>query len=124
VFDFEKPSTKDFTETIKILAGMSLFMIADTSNLRSSPLELQATVPDYMVPFVPIIKEGEEPFPMFRNLHIKCKRWVLAPLIYDSLDGLIRVLETAVIDPALELHEDLLAEKAAALPQRHVKDYS
>jgi len=56
LFDFEKPSARDFTETIKILAGMSLFVIADISNPKSSPLELQATVPDYMVPFVPIIQ--------------------------------------------------------------------
>jgi hypothetical protein len=123
LFDFEKPSTRDFTETIKILAGMSLFVIADISNPRSSPLELQATIPDYMVPFVPIIQVGEEPFSMFRDLHIQYKRWVLAPLIYDSLDGLIRVLDTAIINPALEVHNNLLAEKAAAMPQRHIRDY-
>jgi len=56
LFDFEKPRTRDFTETIRILAGMSLFVIADISNPRSCPLELQATIPDYMVPFVPIIQ--------------------------------------------------------------------
>jgi uncharacterized protein YjbI with pentapeptide repeats len=123
LFYFEKPSTRDFTETIKILAGMSLFVIADISNPKSSPLELQATIPDYMVPFVPIIQEGEEPFSMFRDLHIKYKKWVLAPLIYDSLDNLIRVLDEAIINLALEVRNELLAEKAAELPQRHVRDY-
>lgn len=123
LFDFEKPSARDFTETIKILAGMSLFVIADISNPKSSPLELQATVPDYMVPFVPIIQEGEEPFSMFRDLHIKYKKWVLAPLKYDSLDNLISVLDKAIINPALEVHNEILVEKAAELPQRHVRDY-
>jgi uncharacterized protein YjbI with pentapeptide repeats len=123
LFDFEKPSPRDFTETIKILVGISLFVIADISNPKSSPLELQATVPDYMVPFVPIIQEGEEPFSMFRDLHIKYKKWVLAPLKYDSLDNLIRVLDKAIINPALELHNEILTEKAAELPQRHVRDY-
>ena len=47
VFDFEKPTQRDFTETIMTLAGMSLFVIADITNPRSAPLELQATVPDY-----------------------------------------------------------------------------
>jgi hypothetical protein len=37
---------------------------------RSSPLELQGIVPDYQVPVVPIIHEGEEPFAMYRDLNI------------------------------------------------------
>jgi hypothetical protein len=32
---------------------LSRFIIADITNPRSSPLELQATMPDYMIPFVP-----------------------------------------------------------------------
>src|SRR5690606_6706595 len=62
VFDFERPVDRDFTETVKTLAGLSRFIIADITNPKSSPLELQATVPDYMIPFVPIIEEGEKPF--------------------------------------------------------------
>jgi uncharacterized protein YjbI with pentapeptide repeats len=123
VFDFEKPKERDFTETIRVLAGMSLFVIADITNPKSCPLELQATVPDYMVPFVPIIQEDEEPFSMFKDLHIHYKRWVLAPLKYDSSEDLIRVLDRAIIQPALQVHDELLREKAAALPIRHVKDY-
>src|SRR6185369_14604398 len=46
VFDFEKATERDFSETIKVLAGMSLFVIADVTNPKSTPLELQATVPD------------------------------------------------------------------------------
>ena len=98
-------------------------MIADITNPKSCPLELQSTVPDYMVPFVPIIQEGEEPFSMFRDLHIKYKKWVLMPLIYDSSEGLIKVLDDAIIQPALQVHSELIAEKAAELPQRHIKDY-
>jgi len=123
LFDFDKPTTKDFTETIRILAGMSLFVIADISNPKSSPLELQATIPNYMVPFVPIIQEGEEPFAMFKDLQIMHKKWVLPLLKYDSLEGLIRVLDKAIINPALEVHNELLIEKASELPQRHVRDY-
>ncbi len=61
MFDFERPTQRDFTETIKTLAGLSRFIIADITNPKSSPLELQATMPDYMIPFVPIIHEDEEP---------------------------------------------------------------
>jgi hypothetical protein len=112
LFDFDKPTTKDFTETIRILAGMSLFVIADISNPKSSPLELQATVPEYMVPFVPIIQAGEKPFAMFNDLQIKYDKWVLPTRKYDSLDSLIRNLDKAIIKPALKVHNKLIEEKA------------
>src|SRR5262249_27089820 len=48
VFNFDKPETKDFTETVRLLASLSKFVIVDITNPRSAPLELQATVPDYM----------------------------------------------------------------------------
>ena len=68
VVDFERPTDRDFTETVMTLAGMCLFIIADITNPQSVPLELQATIPNYMIPFVPIIQEGEKPFAMFVDL--------------------------------------------------------
>jgi hypothetical protein len=59
--NFDKPETKDFTETVRLLAGLSKFVIADITNPKSAPLELQATVPEIMVPFRPIIEEGQKP---------------------------------------------------------------
>jgi hypothetical protein len=123
LFDFEKPNTKVFTETIRILAGMSLFVIADITNPKSSPLELQATIPNCIVPFVPIIQEGEEPFSMLIDLYISNKDWILEPLKYDSCDNLIQALDKAIIGPALQIHRELLARKTAKLRSRHVKDY-
>ena len=61
VFNFDKPETKDFTETVRLLAGLSHFVIADITNPKSAPLELQATVPEIMVPFRPIIEEERSP---------------------------------------------------------------
>jgi uncharacterized protein YjbI with pentapeptide repeats len=71
VFNFDKPDTKDFTETVRLLAGLSKFVIADITNPKSAPLELQATVPEIMVPFRPIIEEGEKPFAMLQDLWSK-----------------------------------------------------
>jgi hypothetical protein len=51
MFDFERATQRDFTETIKTLAGLSRFIVADITNPKSSPLELQAPMPDYMIPF-------------------------------------------------------------------------
>jgi len=124
MFDFEKPTQRDFTETIRTLAGMSRFIVADITNPKSSPLELQALMPDYMVPFVPIIHEGEEPFEMFRDLKQKYDSWVLDVLKYDSTDKLIDVFGKAIVEPALKVSEQLVLKKAEAIRERHVKDYS
>jgi uncharacterized protein YjbI with pentapeptide repeats len=123
LFDFERPTNRDFTETIMTLAGMCLFIIADITNPKSSPLELQATIPNYMVPFVPIIHEGEQPFSMFRDLKNKYPDWVLDVLAYDSASSLVRRVGNAVIRPALKRHDKLLMKKVQELQIRHVKDY-
>jgi hypothetical protein len=123
MFDFEKPTQRDFTETIKTLAGMSRFIIADITNPKSAPLELQATMPDYMIPFVPIIQEGEEPFSMFRDLKQKYGRWVMDVLVYSSEDELIDVIDDAVVQPALELATELVDAKAEDIKKRYAKDY-
>jgi hypothetical protein len=87
VFDFERPKDRDFTETIMTLAGMSCFVIADITKPKSAPLELQAAVPDYMIPFVPILQDGELAFSMFLNLQTKY-HWVLDVLGYNSSETL------------------------------------
>jgi hypothetical protein len=123
MFDFARPKASDFTETIMTLAGMCRFVIADITNPRSSPLELQATVPNYMVPFVPIIQEGEQPFAMFKDLHVKYDKWMLTPFKYRDLSELIDLLEDAVITPALEKHRYLEKEKSKELVFRTADDY-
>ncbi len=115
VFNFDKPETKDFTETVRLLAGLSRFVIADITNPRSAPLELQATVPEYMIPFVPILERGEEPFTMFRDLWIKHRDWVLDPIRYPSVDRLIEVLDAEIVKPAQVRFAELLARKAEDL---------
>jgi len=122
MFDFEKPKQKDFTETIKILAGMSRFIIADITNPKSSPLELQATVPNYMTPLVPIIHENEEPFSMFLDLQQKYD-WVLDVLKYDSVENLEHYFDEAIIEPALVMADHLLIKKTQAIRTRHLGDY-
>jgi uncharacterized protein YjbI with pentapeptide repeats len=114
VFNFDKPETKDFTETVRLLAGMSHFVIVDITNPRSAPLELQATVPDYMVPFAPILQDGEPPFAMFVDLQRKY-HWVLNVIEYPSVDRLIEVLEDKIVKRAKEKFNDLLAQRTEQL---------
>ncbi|PZV07648.1 MAG: pentapeptide repeat-containing protein [Leptolyngbya sp.] len=122
IFDFERPKDRDFTETIVTLTGMCRFVIADITNPKSSPLELQATVPDYMIPFVPILQKGESPFSMFRDLKAKYD-WVLDTLAYDSVENLIKCLDKAIIFPALQKGEELMKRKANELKIRDIQDY-
>ncbi len=121
VFDFEKSEERDFTETIQVLAGISLFVIADITNPKSSPLELEATVPDYMIPFVPIIQKGELPFAMFVDLQHKF-RWVLDVREYNDKEHLMNNLENGVIKPALEKHNELLILKNEDLKIRSINE--
>ena len=122
VFDFECPADKDFTETIKTLAGLCYFVIADVTNPKSSALELQATVPDYQIPFVPIIQEGERPFAMMVDLQKKYN-WVLDTLSYNSIETLIKALKPAIIDPAIQKHNELRLIKARELKIRSASDF-
>ena len=113
-FDFERSTARDFTETIKILAGLSLFVIADITNPTSAPLELQATVPDYQIPFIPILQQGATPFSMFSDL--PNYDWVLTPIVeYASLEKLRQSFKPAIIDRAWQKHQALQRKKAEAL---------
>ena len=115
VFNFDKPETKDFTETVRLLANLSHFVIVDITNPRSTPLELQAAVPDYMIPFVPILQNGEEPFAMFVDLQNKYD-WVLKPVIgYSSADRLIEALEEKIVRPAEAKFNQLLTRRTETL---------
>ena len=120
VFNFDKPETKDFTETVRLLANLSRFVIVDITNPRSAPLELQATVPDYMVPFAPILQEGEQPFAMFVDLQNKYD-WVLQPVIgYPSVERLTEVLEDKIVRPAEAKFNELLVRRTKHLRVENV----
>lgn len=121
VFDFEKPVSKDFTETVRTLAGISAFIVADITAPRSVQQEAQAVIPDYMVPFVPVIQAGEKPWSMFRDLWVKHREWVFEPLEYSSIDELIPRLRNAIVLPALERRKALLARKAEEIGTRSLE---
>ena len=70
MFDFEKPSTRNLTETIITLASMSKFIIADLSSPRSLPHELAVLIPRLQsIPVYPIIKRNEKPYGMFDDFY-------------------------------------------------------
>jgi Pentapeptide repeats (8 copies) len=120
VFNFDKPETKDFTETVRLLCNLSHFVIVDLTTPRSTPLELQATVPQCMVPFAPIIQQPQEPFSMFVDLQ-NAHDWVLRPVIgYPSVERLIEVLEDKIVRPAEAKFNELLARRTKQLRVKNV----
>jgi hypothetical protein len=120
VFNFDKPETKDFTETVRLLAGLSKFVIADITNPKSSPLELQATVPEIMIPFQPIIEQGEKPFAMLQDLWIKHRDWVFEPIEYSSVDRLVETMYAEIIEPAEARFDELVMRRAETMKMRRV----
>lgn len=121
MFDFEQVESRDYTETIQILAGMSRFVIADITSPKSSPLELQATVPNFKIPLIPIIQEDEQAFAMFSDLKGKYK-WVLEELKYTSEVDLIKAFQKGIIDRAIEKEKELFKEKEKPKFDENVKD--
>lgn len=99
LFDFEKPSSRDLTETISTLAHMSRFIVADLTEAKSIPQELQRIIPDLPnVPVQPILLKGESEYAMFE--HFRHYPWVLKTYIYSDTENLINSLLTKVIEPA------------------------
>jgi uncharacterized protein YjbI with pentapeptide repeats len=99
VFDFEKPDSRDLTETVSTLAHLSRFVIADLTDPRSIPQELTSIVPRLLsVPIRPLLLGSQNEWAMFRDLARYPQ--VIAPLHYTNDAQLIAVLEQDVIGPA------------------------
>lgn len=102
IFDFERPRDRNYTETIKTLAGLSRFVIVDLSG-PSVPQELYAIVPHFKIPFVPILEKGRNTYSMFADL-----------LENDS-----------ILRPILEFEDEeslftLLSKKGIKAAERHI----
>ncbi len=115
IFDFARPDSRNYTETVKTLAGLSRFVVAELSG-PSVPQELYATVPHFKIPFVPLLRRGAQSYGMFADLLEY--PWVLAPVRYADRDELLRVLAEQVLAPA----ELRLAERQALLRRLFVVD--
>jgi hypothetical protein len=110
IFDYEKPEGLDYTESVTLLARMSLFIVADLTEPSSIPQELQAIVPDVAVPVQPIL-EGQRPYSMFKDY--RKYDWMLGLYRYAGSDELLANLDAKVIAPARAKSKELIARKNA-----------
>jgi uncharacterized protein YjbI with pentapeptide repeats len=99
LFDFEKPGSRDITETVSTLAHLARFVIADITDPKSIPQELMKIVPSLpSVPVQPLLLASKREWAMFRDL--RRYPWVLEPVRYKNLSGLLANFEKSVIAPA------------------------
>jgi uncharacterized protein YjbI with pentapeptide repeats len=101
LFDFDKPASRNLTETVSTIAHLSRFVIADISDARSIPQELQRIVPHLpSVPVQPIISSSFKEYAMF--VDFLDYPTVLRPFRYSSLEHLLTSLEAKVIAQAVK----------------------
>jgi uncharacterized protein YjbI with pentapeptide repeats len=98
MFDFEKPAHRNTGETVSTLAHMSKFIIADITDAKSIPAELERIVLKLpSVPIQPLLLSSEKEYGMFDS--IKCCNQVLETYRYDTPEMLLTNLKEHVIDP-------------------------
>ena len=110
VFDFEKPARRDITETVSLLAHLSRFVVADITDAKSIPQELQAVVPNLpSVVFLPILQSDMVEYAMYE--HFRRYEWVLPIFYYDNKEHLISSIENNIINPAITKSDELLKRR-------------
>lgn len=106
VFDFDKPSDRTLIGSILRFASVSRFVIADLSDPKSVPAELQAIVPQFLsLPVIPIIEATHREYPVADDI---LSRQSVKPVVpYRDEAHLMAILDAQIIAPAEELYAEL-----------------
>jgi uncharacterized protein YjbI with pentapeptide repeats len=100
-FDFERPSDRDYAETVLTLVGMSRFVVADFTNAKEVRAEVAQARRQYMrVPIIPIAREGASlPITMVNSFTPEELQLLVR---YQSLDDLLLKIQPSIIASAEE----------------------
>jgi hypothetical protein len=106
LFDFEKPASRDITETVTTLARLSRFIIADLIDPKSIPQELAFIVPHLpSVPVQPLLLSSQREYGMYE--HFTKYPWVLPIYHFTDQESLLISLKENVIEPAEQKAQEL-----------------
>jgi hypothetical protein len=116
LFDFKRSASLEVAETIKVLAGLARFVIADITDPTQVRVELDNIVPEFTCLAVqPILLKGQPVYVDFPRL--KKFPWMLPMFEYDSQEHLLANLGTSVIPRAEEKVLELRREAAQQVLQ-------
>ena len=106
LFDFAIPASRDVTETIKTLASLARFVIADVTDATEVRAELHNIVPDFTsLPVQLILLRGHSEFVSLS--YLTKFPWVLPIFEYDEEKHLLASLDKSVVGPAEDMTRKL-----------------
>ncbi len=117
LFDFEKPISRDLTETVSTLAHIARFVVVDLTDPSSAPHEVATVIPHTVVPVLPLL--SDEPllvdgiaverreYAMFEDLRRR-HHWVLPTFRYQNTAELLASLQEQIIAPAEQKAKELM----------------
>jgi hypothetical protein len=95
------------TETVKVLAGLAKFVVADVTDATEVRAELHSIVPDFPnLPIQPLVLAGRDQFVSLPG-NLTQYPWVLPTFEYQDLRHLLANLDEAVIQPAVAKQRQL-----------------
>jgi hypothetical protein len=106
VFDFERHGDRTLIGSILRFASVSRFVIADLSDPKSVPAELQAIVPQFVsLPVMPIIEATQREYAVADDI---LSRQSVKPVVpYRDQAHLMAILDAQILAPAEELYAEL-----------------
>jgi Pentapeptide repeats (8 copies) len=100
LFDFDPSMGRNIVETIRLLAGMARFIVADLTAPAMVRVELALIVPDLpSLPIQPLLHADATEFVELDD-HLRRYPWVLPPFRYSDVAELIAALSEHVVGPA------------------------
>jgi len=124
VFDFEKPESQTFIETVSTLARMAQFVIADFTDPEMVPIEVQHIADTgAAVPILPIRVASEKAkgeHMVLIGLRKKLETMILDTYWYEDTADLVKSINKNVIEPAKAVSQEAIKgdrERSAKLVQ-------
>ncbi|MEP6947727.1 MAG: pentapeptide repeat-containing protein [Ginsengibacter sp.] len=111
VFDFEVTSSKNLSDTIKLLAQMARFILVDVTDPQSAPYEIGIISMMNLIstPLVPLIEGEQKPFAMLED--ILRQNWCTELHRYKHPEHLATIFETDILTSAEAKRRHLLGLK-------------